>query len=67
PLAVALVIYLAVDGHPTIDRAASITPASVERAKRILQQNDPRMLKSGERRTVATITGDLDLAANYLA
>jgi len=67
PLALALAIYLAIDSHPTIDRAASITPASVERAKRVLQQNDPRKLKSGERRTVSTGAGDLDLAANYLA
>jgi len=67
PLAVAFAIYLAVDGHPTIERAASITPASVERAKQVLQQNDPRKLKSGELRTVSTGAGDLDLAAQYLA
>lgn len=67
PLAVALAIYLAVDSHPTIDRAASITPASVGRAKQVLQQNDPRKLKSGERRTVSTGAADLDLAAQYLA
>lgn len=67
PLAIALAIYLAIDSHPTIDRAASITPASVERAKRTLDQNDPRRLKSGERRTVSTSAADLDLAANYLA
>ena len=67
PLAIGLAIYLAIDGHPTIDRAAAITPSSVERAKRILDQNDPRKLKSGETRTVATSAADLDLAANYLA
>jgi len=67
PLAIAFAIYLAIDSHPTTDRAASITPASVERAKRILDQNDPRKLKSGERRTVSTSAADLDLAANYLA
>jgi hypothetical protein len=67
PLAIAFAIYLAIDSHPTIDRAASITPASVERAKRIIDQNDPRKLKSGERRTVSTSAADLDLAANYLA
>ena len=67
PLAIAFAIYLAVDSHPTIDRAAAITPASVERAKRILDNNDPRKLKSGETKTVATSAADLDLAANYLA
>jgi hypothetical protein len=67
PLALAFAIYFAVDSHPAIDRAAAITPASVERAKRILDNNDPRKLKSGERRTVSTSAADLDLAANYLA
>ncbi|MSP38298.1 MAG: hypothetical protein EXR70_07390 [Deltaproteobacteria bacterium] len=67
PVALAFALYLAVDGHPTIERAASVTPASVERAKRILDNNDPRKLKSGETRTVATSAADLDLAANYLA
>lgn len=67
PLAVALAIYLAVDSHPTIDRAASITPASAERPKQVLQQNDPRKLKSGEGRSFPPGAADLDLAAQYLA
>ena len=67
PLAVALVIYLAVDSHPTVRRTATVTPGGIDRAKRILDQHDPRKLKSGERRTVSTSARDLDLAANYLA
>ena len=67
PLILAAAVYLAVDTQPTIERVAEITPASVERAKRILDQNDPRKLKAGARRTVAISSGDLDLAANYLA
>src|SRR5262245_61683380 len=67
PLAVVGVIYLAVDSAPRINRAAEITPANIERAKRILDQNDPRKLKSGARRTISVSAGDLDLAANYLA
>ncbi|MBM4298296.1 MAG: hypothetical protein FJ143_11210 [Deltaproteobacteria bacterium] len=68
PLALGALLYLAVETEPTVaSRATAITPASVERAKRTLTQNDPRKLKSGERRTVATNAADLDLAANYLA
>jgi len=66
PLILAAVVFLAVDTQPTIDRAAEVTPSSVERARRILAQNDPRKLKSGARRTVTVSSGDLDLAANYL-
>jgi len=68
PLAIGGLLFLAIETHPrTADRKSEITPASVERAKRILNQNDPRKLKSGERRTVTTNAADLDLAANYLA
>lgn len=67
PLAVAGVIYLALDSAPSINRAAEITPANIERAKRILDQNDPRKLKPGAHRTISVSHDDLDLAANYLA
>jgi len=67
PLAVAGAIYLVVDTQPTINRAAEVTPDSIGRAKRILEQNDPRELKSGTVRTISTRAADIDLAANYLA
>ena len=68
PLAIGALLFLAIEFHPrTADRKSEITPASIERAKRIFSQNDPRRLKSGERRTVSTNAADLDLAANYLA
>lgn len=68
PLALGGLLYLAIETQPTIaTRNAEITPASIERAKRIVEQNDPRKLKSGERRTISTSASDLDLAANYLA
>lgn len=67
PLAIGAAVFLAVDTQPAINRAAEIAPASIERAKRILDQNDPRKLKSGTRRTVTVNAGDLDLVANYLA
>jgi hypothetical protein len=67
PLSVAGIVYLAVGTAPSINRAAEITPANIERAKRILDQNDPRKLKPGARRTISIGASDLDLAANYLA
>ena len=67
PLILVGAVYLAIDTEPKINRAADITPASIERAKRILEQNDPRKLKPGARRTISVGASDLDLAANYLA
>jgi hypothetical protein len=67
PLALAGLAFIAVDDHPTVDRAAEVTPANIERAKRILEKNDPRKLKPGAVRTISVSQGDFDLAANYLA
>ena len=67
PLILAGAVYLAIDTEANINRAAEITPSSIERAKRILDQNDPRRLKSGARRTISVGASDLDHAANYLA
>ncbi len=68
PLALGGLLYLAIETQPTIaSRNPEITPASVARAKRIIEQNDPRKMKSGDRRTISTSAADLDLAANYLA
>src|SRR3990172_2175833 len=67
PLVVLCALYLAIERKPTIDRGAEITPANIERAKRVFDQNDPRQLKSGARGTIMITQNDLDLAANYLA
>jgi hypothetical protein len=60
-------LILAVDNQPAVNRSAEITPADIERAKRILEKNDPRKMKAGVVRTIAVSQQDLDVAANYLA
>ena len=67
PLMFLMMLYLVLDTAPSINRAAEITPSSIARARRILDQNDPRRLKPGARRTISVGENDLDLAANYLA
>jgi hypothetical protein len=67
PLTLIGVVYLIVDTQPMVNRVAEVTPDSIGRAKRILEQNDPRKLKSGTVRTISTRAADIDLAANYLA
>ena len=67
PIFMGLAVFLALDRRPAIARAAEFTPAHVERAKRILDSNDPRRLRTGSVRTVAVSAADADLALNYLA
>jgi hypothetical protein len=66
-LAAAWAIYLAVDREPMVRRAAEVTPANIQRAKQIIDQNSPRRLRPGNRQSVTISQQDLDLAANYLA
>jgi hypothetical protein len=68
PIALGGILYLAVETQPDVpSRNPELTPASMARASRIIEQNDPRKMKSGDQRTLTTSAADLDLAVNYLA
>jgi hypothetical protein len=67
PVATAWALYLAIDLEPTLRRAAEITPSNIERAKQVLDRNDPRRLRTRTRQSVTLSQQDLDVAANYLA
>ena len=67
PFALVGAIFLALEDRPLVARSAALGPAQIERAKRILDDNDPRRLKAGAQRTVSLSQQDLDLLANYLA
>ena len=67
PLALVGAVVLAVADQPTVSRAAEFTPEDIARAKRIVEQNDPRNMKAGGRRTLSLSQEDVDLALNYLA
>jgi hypothetical protein len=67
PLALAAAAWLAVDDRPAVERAVAFTPEHVERARRIVEANDPRALRAGALRAVTLPQADVDLAANYLA
>ena len=67
PLALVGAVVLAVADQPTVSRAAEFTPEDIARAKRIVEQNDPRNMIAGGRRTLSLSQEDVDLALNYLA
>jgi len=59
------VLLLTIGEKPLVDRAPQFRPDHIERAKQIVDSNDPRRLKPGEVRTIAILEEDLDLAALY--
>jgi len=66
-LAMASLVYLAIDNAPLVSDTATLTPAHIERAKRLMERNDPRHMPSGVLRTITVSQEDIDLALNYLA
>jgi hypothetical protein len=60
-------VLLAIEDQPLVNRTARIAPEHIERAKQIVERNDPRKLMPGEVRTVTITQEDLDLAVLYLA
>lgn len=66
-LAAAGALFLALDDRPLVAQKAEIRPETIERARRIIERNDPRRMKPGVLRSIAVTGEDLDLALNYLA
>lgn len=67
PLTGLLLLVLAIDTSPALDRQVEVTAADLAHARAVLAQNDPRTMRPGERRTVAVSAMELDMAANCLA
>ena len=67
PIAFVGAAYLAIEDEPMVSGTAALTPVHIERAKRIVEQNDPRRIKTAALRTLTLSQEDLDLALNYLA
>lgn len=58
-------LLMVIDETPKLERSARLTPAQIERGKRIFEQNDPRRLKAGALASARFEQRDLSLALNY--
>lgn len=67
PLLCIGLLAAAVENQPKVARAMDLNPQSLERADRILRQNDPRRLRPGQVRAIQIAEPDLALALNVLA
>lgn len=66
PLAAAVFAYVCTEPTAAISGDAILSSASVERAKRLLREHDPRKLRSGETKTVRMDEEELNLVLNHL-
>lgn len=67
PVLLLVTVWLALESRPVVVNEVAFTPAAIERAKRLLDRNDPRRMPAGVLRTVVVAQEDLELTANYLA
>mgnify|MGYP003700238977 CR=1 FL=1 len=66
PLAAAVLAYVCTEPTAAISGDVILSSASVERAKRLMQEHDPRKLRSGETKTVRMDEEELNLVLNHL-
>lgn len=66
PFALIVLVWLALDDAPTVTGQPALSYEDIARARSILQDNDPRRLSKGARRTIELQAQDLNLAGNYL-
>ena len=67
PAAVVLAVLLMLEDFPAISDGSALDPETFAQAQKILDDNDPRKLKSGAIKTLKISEADLDMAADYLA
>jgi hypothetical protein len=67
PLVAIAAVLMCFQDRPLVTRTVQLTPADIERAKRVLDRHDPRKAGLGGLQTVAIDERDLDVALNYLA
>jgi len=67
PVLTIAVVWLCFQAAPSVVRSAQLTPQDIENAKRILDQHDPRKVKSGSAQTIVISEQDLDVMLNYTA
>ncbi len=68
-LAVAAIVALCLcfQSTPLVSGVASITPADIEQARRIIRTHDPRRAIPGEVRSISLTEQEVDLVVNYAA
>lgn len=66
PVLAATLLWLALADQPLVTRTANLGPAQVEKARRILERNDPRRMTPASRRSVTIATEDANLAVSFL-
>jgi len=66
PIGIIVVTFMCIETTPLVEREVLLSTASVERAKILLHEHDPRKLRSGEVKTVSMSEEELSLVANHL-
>ena len=61
------VFTLCIESSPLVTQQVQLSPANIDRVKRLLRQHKPENLRSGETRSLTLSEKELNLIATYLA
>ena len=67
PLGLAVLIWFAVEDQALVGDKLVLSASDIERAKLLLQRNDPRAMRAGVLRSIVVPQQDVSLGAAYLA
>lgn len=67
PFALGALLWFSLSDQPTIPAGKRLSHQDIDRARTLLEANDPRQLPAGSERLLQLDETDLNLAANYLA
>lgn len=66
PVAILVLVAVALDDAPAVARGPDVTPEQMERAKRLLKAHDPSGLPSGVQRSFSVSAEDLNVGLNVM-
>lgn len=66
PFLLIFAAYLSLQDYALVENVAPLNRSNITRAKKIIKDNDPRVLKEGQKKSVNLSSEDISTALNYL-
>ena len=66
PFVLVIAAYLSLQEQALVKQATTLTHSDINRAKKIIKENDPRQLKEGQKKSMTLSEQDVSIALNYL-
>ena len=66
PFVLVIAAYFSLQEQALVKQATTLSYSDINRAKKIIKENDPRQLKEGQKKSITLSEQDVSIALNYL-